>query len=93
MRTTTDPEGWRFHFTISELGRLLGKSPVTLRKWDRTGFVSIPRDQSGDRRLEVHDVRVIADTARQGGRITQNRYDLVSATMTLVGLLEKENEK
>lgn len=72
---------------------MLGKSPVTLRKWDRGGFVNIPRDQSGDRRLGVEDVVEIATTAYNGGRITKRRYDLVCATMTLIGLIESENSQ
>jgi predicted site-specific integrase-resolvase len=91
MRTTTDPKNWRFHFTITDLGRLLGKSPVTLRKWDRGGFVTIPRDPSGDRRLGIDDVTDIASKAYRGGRIGKRRYDLVCATMTLISMIEREN--
>lgn len=93
MRTTTDPSNWRFHFTVTDLGRYLGKSPVTLRGWERAGLVSIPRDGSGDRRLGTQDIRAIATTAFARKRINQRRLDLVAATMTLIESIERENEK
>lgn len=90
MRTTTRVN-WRFTFTISDLGRLLGKSPVTLRGWEDRGLVSIPRDQSGDRKLGCEDIRTVADRAYELGRINRRRTDLVHATMTLIELIESEN--
>lgn len=90
MRTTTRVN-WRFTFTISDLGRLLGKSPVTLRGWEDRGLVSIPRDQSGDRKLTCEDIRKIADRAFELGRINHRRSNLVHATMTLIEQIEVEN--
>lgn len=91
MRTTTRAN-WPFTFTISDLGRLLGKSPVTLRGWEDRGLVSIPRDQSGDRKLGCGDVRTIADQALALGRISRRRANLVHATMTLMEQIEAEND-
>jgi hypothetical protein len=90
MRTTTRAN-WRFSFTISDLGRLLGKSPVTLRGWDDRGLVDIPRDPSGDRKLGCADIRTIADQAFELGRINRRRANLVHATMTLIEQIEAEN--
>ncbi len=90
MRTTTRAN-WRFTFTISDLGRLLGKSPVTLRGWENRGLVDIPRDQSGDRKLTCADIRTIADRAYELGRINRRRANLVHATMTLIEQIEAEN--
>jgi predicted site-specific integrase-resolvase len=90
VRTTTRPN-WSFVFTISDLGRLLGKSPVTLRGWEDRGFVDLPRDPSGDRKLSSHDVRRITEIARNAGRISQHRANLVAATMTLIEQIEAEN--
>lgn len=90
MRTTTRVN-WRFDFTVSDLGRLIGKSPVTIRGWDDRGLVNIPRDQSGDRKLGCQDVRTVTDKALELGRITRRRANLVYATMTLVEQIEHEN--
>lgn len=90
MRTTTRVN-WRFTFTISDLGRLLGKSPVTLRGWENRGLVDIPRDQSGDRKLGCTDIRTITDRAYELGRINRRRANLVYATMTMIEQIEAEN--
>ena len=90
MRTTTRVN-WRFTFTISDLARLLGKSPVTLRGWDDRGLVNIPRDSSGDRKLACADIRTITDKAFDLGRINHRRANLVYATMTLMEQIESEN--
>jgi len=90
MRTTTRVN-WRFTFTITDLGRLLGKSPVTLRGWEDKGLVDIPRDPSGDRKLGCEDIRKFADRAFQLGRINHRRANLVYATMTLMEQIESEN--
>lgn len=90
MKTTTANE-WPYYFTISDLARFLGKSPVTLRGWERRGLVSIPRDSNNDRKLTTQDVRVIANRARALKRITEQRLRLVEATLTLLELIEREN--
>lgn len=92
MRTTTRPN-WKFVFGISDLGKLLGKSPVTLRGWEDRGFVDLPRDASGDRKLTCADVRRVAEVARGASRISQHRADLVAATMTLHEQIEIENDR
>lgn len=92
MRTTTRVD-WRFSFTISDLGRFLGKSPVTLRGWENKGLVDIPRDGSGDRKLTTDDIRAIADTARVHKRISLSRFNLVCAAMTLIEEIEQSNNR
>lgn len=89
-RTTTASE-WPFYFTVVDLARFLGKSPVTLRHWERQGLIAFPRDSGGDRKLTVDQVRQVARIARQLGRITERRLNLVEATVTLMETVEKEN--
>jgi hypothetical protein len=89
VRTTTRVN-WCFTFTISDLGRLLGKSPVTLRGWEDRGLVNIPRDSSGDRKLGCTDIRAVTDKAFDLGRINRHRANLVYATMTLMEQIEVE---
>lgn len=81
----------RFYFTVTDLARFLGKSPVTIRGWERQGLVSLPRDQSGDRKLSADDIRSTARIARDLGRINEHRLQLVEATMTMVALVERLN--
>lgn len=91
MRTTTDPTNWKFHFTITDLARFLGKSPVTLRHWERQGLVVFPRDNNGDRRLTCYEIRQIARIAKTLGRITEDRLNLVEASITLLEQVERQN--
>lgn len=80
-----------FHFTITDLGRFLGKSPVTLRKWEAQGLVTYPRDDGGDRKLGVQDVAAVAQVAREARRITCHRQSLVNAALDALLAIEKEN--
>jgi DNA-binding transcriptional MerR regulator len=90
-RTTTDPTNWKFHFTVTDLARFLGKSPVTLRHWERQGLVVFPRDSNGDRRLTCFEIRQMARIAKALGRITEDRLNLVEATITLLEQVERQN--
>ena len=93
MRTTTR-ENWRFTFSVSVVGQLLGKSPVTLRQWDEKGIVSFGRvPGSLDRQTTTDGVRRIAGAARNHGRISASRYHLVCATMTLLEEIEGSNNR
>lgn len=92
-RTTTNAKDWRFHYTISDLGRFLGKSPVTLRKWEREGLILMPRDNGGDRRLGNREVAGVAKRAYKLKRINRGRLDLVCATVTMLEVIERENMK
>jgi len=92
MRTTTDPKNFRFHFTVTDLARFLGKSPVTLRHWERQGLVAFPRDTNGDRKLTTSEVRHMARLAHQLGRISEERLHLVEASVTMLQLVEQEND-
>lgn len=80
-----------FHFTIGDLARLLGKSPVTLRRWEAQGFVSYPRDHGGDRKLGVQDVASVAWRAKEARRISACRCALVIDAMIALEAIEKEN--
>lgn len=92
-RTTTDAKHWPFYFTITDLGRFLGKSPVTLRGWERKGLITIPRESSGDRKLTSRDIAGIAKVAYKTGRINRKRRDLVCAAVTIIETIERENIK
>lgn len=80
-----------FHFTITDLGRFLGKSAVTLRKWESQGFVTYPRDDGGDRKLGLSDVAAVAQAAREARRITCHRQALVLQAVDALAAIEKEN--
>jgi hypothetical protein len=80
-----------FHFTVTDLGRFLGKSPVTLRKWEAQGFVAYPRDDRGDRKLGLSDVAAVARTAREAKRISACRLALVLSALEALAAVEKEN--
>src|ERR1017187_6791818 len=93
MRTTTRTN-WRFTFGVSDVGRLLGKSPVTLRQWDDKGLISFQRiPGSQDRQSTTDGVRRICGAARDHGRISASRYHLVCATMTLLEEIEGSNNR
>lgn len=74
--------GWTF--TVTDLARFLGKSPVTIRGWDRAAEVDLPRDSGGDRKLTCEDVRVVAKFAYEKGRISKRRYQLVLSALYLL---------
>src|SRR3954469_1223223 len=92
MKTTTDPENFHFSFTITDLARFLGKSPVTLRHWERQGLVVFPRDDNGDRRLTTQQVRIMAQMAKRLNRIDEWRLHIVEATITNLEIIEKAND-
>jgi excisionase family DNA binding protein len=54
----------RFEFTVTEAARLLGKSPVTLRKWERQGVVHFRRI-GNDRRLDTTELRALIEDGLQ----------------------------
>jgi predicted site-specific integrase-resolvase len=91
MKTTTDPQNFVFSFTVTDLARFLGKSPVTLRHWERQGLVTFPRDGNGDRRLTTGEIRLMARIASKLGRISDERLYLVEATVTLLEMVEQRN--
>lgn len=91
MKTTTDAENFIFSFTVTDLARFLGKSPVTLRHWERQGLVNFPRDGNGDRRLTVQQVRHMARIAKTLGRIDEPRLNMVEACVYLLEQIEKQN--
>ncbi|MDB5280834.1 MAG: hypothetical protein JWR61_5789 [Ferruginibacter sp.] len=90
-RTTTDPTNWKFAFTVTDLARFLGKSPVTLRHWERNGLVVFPRDSNGDRRLTTDEVRRTAQIAYKLRRISDARLHMVEAAVYLLENIEAQN--
>jgi hypothetical protein len=93
MRTTTDAANWPFYFTITDLARFLGKSPVTLRGWEKQGIIKFPRDEGGDRKLSSGEVRNAAQVAQKLKRITKHRLRMIEAALTILQLIERENIK
>jgi predicted site-specific integrase-resolvase len=81
----------KFLFTITDVARFLGKSPVTLRGWERKGLISFPRDSGGDRKFTLAEVRNVATSAKEMKRISKDRLKLVEASVTMLELIEKEN--
>lgn len=84
------PKGGSFIFTITDLARFLGKSSVTIRKWEKQGLISLPRDTGDNRKLTVDEVRDVAKKAFHLGRIRRNRLDLIEAACTVLSLVEGE---
>lgn len=83
---------WRFHFTITDVAGILGKSTGTLRGWERRGEITYPRFGT-DRRFFNEDIREVAIFAAKKGRISNRRRRLIETTMTLLEQLEeKPNE-
>lgn len=79
-----------FRFSISDLGHFLGKSPVTIRAWERKKLVSLPR-VGINRSLAVEDVRQVALWANKVGRITPERFTMIIDALGALSLLEQEN--
>jgi hypothetical protein len=80
----------RFHFTIADFARLIGKSPVTLRQWERQKIISFPREGS-DRKFYIDDVVKCAEKAHALKRIPRHRLDLVIGAMSLLRFIEFTN--
>lgn len=80
----------KFSFTISDLGRFLGKSPVTLRGWERHGLIGFPRNGRGDRRFSLEDLRDVCASPTVRERVVQHRLRLFEATITLLEMIENE---
>lgn len=79
----------KFSFTITDLSRLLGKSPVTLRGWERQGLISFPRNGRGDRRFTLEGVRTVLASSVVRERVDQDRIRLSEAAITLLEMVEK----
>jgi hypothetical protein len=80
----------KFSFTISDLGRFLGKSPVTLRGWERHGLISYPRNGRGDRRFSLEGLREVACHPTVVERVLPHRLRVFEATITLLEIVENE---
>jgi len=81
----------KFSFTITDVARFIGKSPVTLRGWENKGLITFPRGSGGDRKFSLSEVRDVALSARGMKRISKDRLKLVEAAVTILELIEKEN--
>lgn len=82
-----------FTFTVTDLARFLGKSPVTLRSWEKKGLFDFPRDSSGDRKFTTFDIRESARKARSLKRISNQRLQYIEACVTMLEMIERENTK
>lgn len=80
-----------FHFSISDLGIFLGKSPVTIRAWERKGLMTLPR-VGANRSLRTTDVRAVARTAHVAGRITMERHEVINEALAVLEDLEQETK-
>lgn len=79
----------KFSFTISDLGRILGKSPVTLRSWERQGLISYPRNGRGDRRFDLDGLRRTLREPIVIERVDEARIRMAEAAITILELIEK----
>jgi DNA-binding transcriptional MerR regulator len=78
----------KFYFTITDAAIFLGKSPVTLRQWERKGVVQFPR-LGADRRLTIGDMRALSDRALELGRIDERHHRLIATSLNLLQLIEE----
>lgn len=78
-----------FRFSISDLGIFLGKSPVTIRAWERKGLLTLPRVGT-NRALTSQQVLEVAVLAHHAGRISQDRLDLISDAIGAINVIEQE---
>lgn len=78
-----------FRFTISNLGTFLGKSPVTIRNWERKGMITLPR-VGNSRSLNLDELKNVATVAYDSGRISSDRLMHINETIVLLQGLEKE---
>ena len=79
----------KFSFTVSDVARFLGKSPVTLRGWERHGLISFPRNGRGDRRFLLEDLRQLAAHPLIRERVSPHRLRVLEATVTLLEIVEQ----
>lgn len=79
-----------FHFTITDVGRLLNKSPVTLRGWERQGLIKFPR-LGKERQFTCDEVIECAERAYKLKRINRHRLDLVRGAMAMLLFIEEIN--
>jgi hypothetical protein len=91
-KTTTDAKHWKFYFTVTDAARFLGKSPVTLRQWERKGLVKFPREsEGGDRRFDTTDIRRLAYIAASMKRISDERFNTVVMATAALDTIERMN--
>lgn len=81
-----------FTFTITDVARFLGKSPVTLRGWENQGWIFFPRDENGDRKFDSQGVLDIAEIAWEEGRINDYRIGLIRDAIRYIQVIERQNE-
>lgn len=94
MTKTTTAKQWNFYFTITDAARFLGKSPVTLRQWERKGLVTLPREsEGGDRRFNTGDIQHLAQVAFRLRRINLERLHLVIMATTALDVIERTNSE
>jgi DNA-binding transcriptional MerR regulator len=79
----------QFTFTVSDAAILFGKSPVTLRQWEKKGIVDFPRLTNGARRMSSNDIRQIALVVQHKNYITRQRLQLINAILTMMELAEQ----
>lgn len=79
-------------FSITDIARFLGKAPVTIRKWDRTGEIQTGRI-GPKRSVGIEGMKLITEFAYENARITPARAKLVEETLFMMGIIQQENEK
>lgn len=81
----------RFTWSITDAARLLGKAPVTLRKWEYDGFYTFPRNHRNDRSLTSDTMLDLARKAYEARRINTRRYDLIRHVLAYTQTIEEDN--
>jgi hypothetical protein len=80
-----------FQFSISDLATFFGKSPVTIRNWERKGLVFFQREGQ-NRVVSTEEMRHIARNLYHAKRIDKDRLRLIESSITNLQILEKVNQ-
>lgn len=80
----------RLDLRITDIAPILGKAPVTLRGWEREGFIKFRRNSKGDRRINIDELLEITKRAHRAGRIDDTRRDIITAVVSLIKVMERE---
>jgi excisionase family DNA binding protein len=80
--------------SVQQAARRLGVSPVTIRRWTATGFLTCTRTAGGHRRIDDHDIddlaRAIGNSNHLAAQLAREREVdvLVNTSIALAGKLE-----
>jgi hypothetical protein len=84
----SDRKQSKIYFTMGDLSALFDRSPVSLRQWQKKGYIYF--NGEGIRKLCPSEVKGVAKKAREIKGVNHHRLDILEAAMTLLEILEEE---